>query len=62
MNQNKLIEHFERNMEKVKQLHRNDTNSALLNEKSNGYIAYAEKQLEAAKQGGIEALKKIWNS
>lgn len=46
-----LIRHYEKNLEKVKIMHRTDTNSDLINEKGRAYVEFAEKELEAVKSG-----------
>lgn len=51
-NQEKLVEHYERNLEKVKIMHNPKTaKGATEKETCKEYIAYAEKQLEEVKNG-----------
>ena len=55
MKQDKLIQHYEANLTKC-------IDSYGGNKFKADYIAYAELQLEAAKKGGIEELKKLWSA
>lgn len=47
-----LVAYYEQNLEKVKAMHSNENvTSDLIRDKNNGYIEFAEKELEAVKNG-----------
>lgn len=54
MTNENLVAYYKANLEKVKAQYSDDLHCA--------YVEYAEKQLEAVKHGGMEELKKFWNS
>ena len=53
MSNEKLVAYYEKNLETVKAMYKDDWRKA-------SYIQYAEGQLEAVKRGGMEELKKFW--
>jgi hypothetical protein len=54
--QQELIAYYEQNLQKVKSMNSVPTSCTLIADKQQSYIAYAEAQLSAVKQGGMEAL------
>lgn len=52
MTREELISYYERNLEKVKAMHNpHNYNDDLSKDKCNAYIEFAEKELEAVKNG-----------
>jgi len=50
--QTELIKHYENNFKKVKAMHNPSNHSSeLMKDKCNAYIEFAEKELEAVKNG-----------
>lgn len=49
--QKELIEYYERQLEKVKNAYRTDTDLNHRNERNAEYVKHAEEQLEAVKNG-----------
>ena len=60
--QAQLIEYYENNLSKVIDANSSKTTCSTIIERQQAYIAYAKKQLEAVKCGGMEALIKLFDA